>query len=54
MTASDPTEPSLPPLRNLEQAEASRPAGELLGTVPWLGEEPDPEVWRSEDFLALL
>lgn len=53
MTASDSHTPA-EGLVGLPAEDRERPAGAFLQSLAWDGEEPDPEVWRAEDFLALL
>jgi hypothetical protein len=53
MTASDARSPA-EPFVGLSAEDEERPAGSFLQSIAWDGEEPDPDVWRAEDFLALL
>lgn len=53
MTASDPHAPA-EPVVGLSADDQERPAGSFLQSLAWDGEEPDPDVWRAEEFLALL
>lgn len=53
MTASEARAGAEPP-HGLSREEQDQPAGAYLQSLAWEGEEPDPDVWRAEDFLALL
>lgn len=41
-------------VRGMSAARLARPAGELLGEVPWEGEAPDPDTTDAATFLAWL